>query len=276
MSIMLRLVTLRMLPVAASLLLHAAACGAIMLAPGWVSVRESVILAELVPDPEPPTPVVKPAPVTRKPDPRPLKPPKPIETPMPRLADKPPEPAPVDPTPPPPPVALAPVTPPPADPAPAAPVPASAAAQSAPVAEPAASTGRGPLAPADAPLATAAGEGLPTQSGPPAPARPAAPRVAALPPDGITQTATPRGGYQVKPSYPASARRAGVQGTTLLGVFVAADGHVGDVVVKQSAGHPDLDAAAADAVRRWRFEPARRGAEAVAMWVLLPVEFRLR
>ena len=97
-----------------------------------------------------------------------------------------------------------------------------------------------------------------------------------LPPDEITLTAAPRGGYQVKPSYPMSARRAGIQGTTLLGVFVGADGRVGDVVVKQSAGHPDLDAAAADAVRRWRFEPARRGSEPVAMWVLLPVEFRLR
>ena len=55
-----------------------------------------------------------------------------------------------------------------------------------------------------------------------------------------------------------------------------AAGRVGEVVVKQSAGHPDLDRAAADAVRRWRFEPARRGAEAVAIWVELPVEFRLR
>jgi protein TonB len=270
MSIMLRLVTLRMLPVAASLLLHAAACGAIMLAPGWVSVRESVILAELVPDPEPPAPVARPAPVTRKPDTRPLKLPKPIETPMPKVVDPPPDTAPVEP-PPPPPVAAAPVAP-----APVAPDPAPAAPQPAPVAEPAAPAGRGPLAPADAPLATAAGDGLPTRSGPPSPARPAAPSVAALPPEGITQTATPRGGYQVKPSYPTSARRAGIQGTTLLGVFVAADGRVGDVVVKQSAGHPDLDAAAADAVRRWRFEPARRGTEAVAMWVLLPVEFRLR
>jgi len=80
----------------------------------------------------------------------------------------------------------------------------------------------------------------------------------------------------VRRSYPTGARRAGIQGTTLLGVFVGVDGGVGDVVVKESAGHPDLDAAAAEAVKRWRFEPARRGSEPVAMWVLLPVEFRLR
>ena len=106
--------------------------------------------------------------------------------------------------------------------------------------------------------------------------------VAALPPgpvagtSAVTRTAIPRGGYQVTPSYPASARRLGIEGTALLRVFVDAAGHVGDVVVKQSAGHPDLDRAAADAVRRWRFDPARRGADAVAMWVELPVEFHLR
>ena len=62
----------------------------------------------------------------------------------------------------------------------------------------------------------------------------------------------------------------------MLRVHVLADGKIGEVNVEQSAGHPDLDRAAADAVRRWRFEPARRGDEAVAMWVLLPVEFRLK
>ena len=100
--------------------------------------------------------------------------------------------------------------------------------------------------------------------------------IAALPPGTLTGPAIPRGGYQVTPSYPASARRAGIEGTTLLGVRVEADGRVGDVVLKRSAGHPDLDRAAENAVRRWRFEPAHRGAEAVAVWVDLPVQFHLR
>ena len=105
-------------------------------------------------------------------------------------------------------------------------------------------------------------------------ALPPAPHAAA--PAAVTRTAIPRGGYQITPSYPATARQLGVEGTALLSVFVDADGRVAQVVVRQSAGHPDLDRAAADAVRRWRFEPARRGAEAVAMWVELPVEFHLR
>ena len=124
-------------------------------------------------------------------------------------------------------------------------------------------------------------------SAPEAPSRmpaapPSAPSVASVPtrdssPTGtITHYARPQGGYQVRPSYPSTARRLGIQGTALLKVHVLIDGRVGDVVVQESAGHPDLDQAAGDAVRRWRFEPARRGNEPVAMWVLLPVEFRLR
>ena len=140
-----------------------------------------------------------------------------------------------------------------------------------------------PVAPAPTP---APAETAPAP-GPPAPAASdttialaaSAPVVAAKPPttapEGVTRTARPQGGYQVRPAYPSAPRRLGVQGTTMLRVHVLADGRIGDVLVEHSAGHPDLDQAAMEAVRRWRFEPARRGADAVAMWVLLPVEFRL-
>ena len=62
----------------------------------------------------------------------------------------------------------------------------------------------------------------------------------------------------------------------MLRVHVAPDGRVDDVQVQRSAGHAALDAAAMTAVRQWRFEPARRGTTAVAMWVVVPVEFHLR
>jgi protein TonB len=57
---------------------------------------------------------------------------------------------------------------------------------------------------------------------------------------------------------------------------ITAQGTVADVQVERSAGHPDLDQSALEAVRRWRFEPARRGGEAVAVWVIIPVEFKLQ
>ena len=88
--------------------------------------------------------------------------------------------------------------------------------------------------------------------------------------------ARPLGGYQVKPRYPDSARQERAQGTTLLKVRVLENGRVSQILVEQSAGHPDLDESATEAVKKWRFEPARRGHEPVAVWVLLPVKFELR
>jgi periplasmic protein TonB len=79
----------------------------------------------------------------------------------------------------------------------------------------------------------------------------------------------------VRPVYPESARRAGIQGTTLLRIHIETDGHVSDISVQRSAGHQSLDEAAADAVRRWRFEPALNAAGPVSMWALVPVEFRI-
>jgi TonB family protein len=93
--------------------------------------------------------------------------------------------------------------------------------------------------------------------------------------EALSGLARPLGGYQVKPRYPESARRAGAQGVTLLRVRVMENGRVGEVIIDQSAGFRDLDFAAAEAVKKWLFEPARRGKEAVAVWVMLPVKFEL-
>jgi protein TonB len=142
-----------------------------------------------------------------------------------------------------------------------------------------------PWARGDAPGATAVMAVEPTGEVPPAmraePERAAPPAVIAAVPPGapaerVTQAARPRGGYQVRPPYPAAARQARAEGTTMLRVHVAADGSIADVQVQRSAGHAALDEAAAAAVRRWRFEPARTGSTAVAVWVVIPVEFRLK
>jgi TonB family protein len=94
--------------------------------------------------------------------------------------------------------------------------------------------------------------------------------------EALSGLARPLGGYQVKPRYPESARRAGAQGITMLRVRVLENGRVGQVIVEQSAGFRDLDIAAAEAVKKWLFEPARRGKDLVAVWVMLPVKFELR
>jgi TonB family protein len=93
--------------------------------------------------------------------------------------------------------------------------------------------------------------------------------------DGLAATARPLGGYQVKPRYPESARKIGAQGVTVLRVRVLESGRVGEVLIEKSAGFRELDFSAAEAVKKWLFEPARRGKEAVQVWVLLPVKFEL-
>lgn len=77
------------------------------------------------------------------------------------------------------------------------------------------------------------------------------------------------------PLYPALSRRQGEQGRVILRVLVNAVGSADEVQVRTSSGFPRLDESARDTVRRWRFVSARRGAEPVAAWVLIPISFRL-
>jgi TonB family protein len=56
------------------------------------------------------------------------------------------------------------------------------------------------------------------------------------------------------PTYPALARALALQGVVKLDAVVAPDGSVKSLDIK--AGHPVLAQAAANAVRRWRWEPA--------------------
>ena len=77
------------------------------------------------------------------------------------------------------------------------------------------------------------------------------------------------------PAYPSLSRRLHEEGRVVLLVRVTAEGAAASVSIERSSGHARLDEAALDAVRRWRFVPARRGDEAVAASVLVPLVFRL-
>lgn len=78
-----------------------------------------------------------------------------------------------------------------------------------------------------------------------------------------------------EPVYPVSARRRGEQGTVMLKVLVTREGTAASVSVDKSSGSAALDRAAVEAVRKWRFAPARRGTDAVESSVLVPIVFRL-
>lgn len=81
--------------------------------------------------------------------------------------------------------------------------------------------------------------------------------------------------HNPKPVYPALSRRLNEEGKVLLKVRVSAQGAALEVAVSKSSGFPRLDAAAMDAVGRWRFVPARRGDEPVDSSVVVPIAFAL-
>jgi len=116
---------------------------------------------------------------------------------------------------------------------------------------------------------------------------PLSPDSAAYRDDDLLVTGLPEAVEKVAPDYPPQARDAGVERVVNVGTLVAADGSVVAARVAeprhgiletavQSAGQRALSEAAVDAVRRWRFKPATCGSTPVAVWVVVPVRFKLQ
>jgi len=81
---------------------------------------------------------------------------------------------------------------------------------------------------------------------------------------------------RVLPEYPVMARARGLAGRVVLRAVVDRNGHIEDgITVVESM--PIFDAAAAEALRKWLFEPGRdRDGTAVRVIIDVPVRFQLR
>lgn len=77
------------------------------------------------------------------------------------------------------------------------------------------------------------------------------------------------------PHYPMTARRRGIEGTVLVRAEISANGECLRAELKKSSGAEVLDHAALEAVKKWRFVPAKRGSQAVMAWVEVPITFKL-
>ncbi|TBX00826.1 peptidase S41 [Xanthomonas citri pv. aurantifolii] len=77
------------------------------------------------------------------------------------------------------------------------------------------------------------------------------------------------------PKYPPAAFRAGVQGEVILIVDVDASGNVTNVSVEKSSRNRDLDRAAMDAARKWKFNASTVNGQKAAGRVRVPVNFAL-
>jgi periplasmic protein TonB len=75
------------------------------------------------------------------------------------------------------------------------------------------------------------------------------------------------------PVYPPIVREAGIDGTVLVRVFIALNGHVKDAQVVD--GPAALREAAVASARTGFFKPALQGTHPVEVWVVIPIRFEL-
>jgi len=152
-------------------------------------------------------------------------------------------------------------------------------AQHGPITLPAMAQVQAPAAQAPAPAQAAAQ--VPAQAATPASAPSSGPAPAAesvMPASTRSTDADYKAAYlnNPRPAYPLLAIRQGAQGQVLLLVDVLTDGRAGRIELEKSSGHAALDAAAINAVRAWRFTPARKDGLLAAQTVSIPIQFNLK
>jgi protein TonB len=79
---------------------------------------------------------------------------------------------------------------------------------------------------------------------------------------------------QVLPVYPELARQSELEGTVFVRIGVDESGGVAWAEIVR--GVPGLNEAALEAVRKWKFEPARQGDLPVRVRIVVPIRFALR
>jgi TonB family protein len=80
--------------------------------------------------------------------------------------------------------------------------------------------------------------------------------------------------YNPPPAYPADAKAAGISGTVVLRATIDTDGRVTDLSIDQ--GPQELQQAALDAVRTWRYRPYLLNNEPVEVHTQVNVNFSLK
>ncbi len=88
-------------------------------------------------------------------------------------------------------------------------------------------------------------------------------------------TAYPLYRENMPPSYPEIARVRGYEGVVLIAAEILPTGYVGSVKIRKSSGYAILDQSALEAVKPWKFEPAKMSGRPFTLWVEVPIKFVL-
>lgn len=105
------------------------------------------------------------------------------------------------------------------------------------------------------------------QAPPPSPPSPPAPATT------IGSSVDPSSKRLNPPKYPPTEARQGVGGTVVLVITIDGQGNVLDVAVEKSSRNRNLDRAAMDAARKWKFNPEMQNGVGVQSRVRVPVDF---
>lgn len=95
------------------------------------------------------------------------------------------------------------------------------------------------------------------------------------PPDFVPFEKEPVAIKRVNPVYPEIARRAGVEGTVYVKIWVDKEGKVRKAEILKSDADI-FNQAAIDAVTQWVFTPALMKSGPVSVWVSVPLRFKLQ
>lgn len=76
-------------------------------------------------------------------------------------------------------------------------------------------------------------------------------------------------------SYPASAKRNGVEGKVLVRVLIGTDGRAGKMEVVESEPEGIFDENALKSLIYWQFRPGIKSGKLVATWVNIPLTFKI-
>ena len=88
----------------------------------------------------------------------------------------------------------------------------------------------------------------------------------------LDQTPVPK--YQARPQYPFEMRRAGIAGEVLVDFLVDTNGDVQNAYAVRSSQR-EFEAAAVQAVSKWKFKPGRKGGRDVVTHMQVPIVFTL-
>lgn len=95
------------------------------------------------------------------------------------------------------------------------------------------------------------------------------------PPDFVPYEKGPQIVKRIQPTYPEIARKAGLEGTVWVKIWVGKDGKPRKVVIQKSASDI-FDQSAIDAANQFVFTPAMMQNGPVDVWVSIPFHFRLK